>query len=183
MSQNCVSRIPLPLKLSTDINLYLGFVASVGAVLLLAACSETGLSGPSDAEAKAAYPFYEGMAAPIDFQKKNGESLTKNGQKFYIYHFQQANPLKGAAWYICDSKMRFSPRPFIDCTTKATGAAANALVVSKGTITFKETENGWVAVAGEISDAGYCVSKEKLAGCYQNDMEPDPYPFRKTQRY
>ncbi len=181
MNLNDVSKMAL-LRPSANINRAYAFAACGSAiVLLLAACGKAGIGGPSDADARATYPAYAGMDAPIDFQKTNGESLTKDGQKLYVYHLQQANPLKGARWYDCAIGRIFTPE-IIDpglayrCTALP-GSAANGLVVSKGTITFKETEKGWVAAERTISSWGYCASKEKLADCYSNAMTTTREPW------
>lgn len=140
-------------------------------VLILSACSKAGSSGPSDAEARTAYPYYSGMGEPVDFRKTNGESLIKDGQQYYIYHFQQANPLQpGIVWSQCpEGNTLFFGTRRIDGPTCAlmTGSAASGLVISEGTVTFKQTENGWIAANGKITSWGYCPAKTELPDCYK----------------
>jgi hypothetical protein len=162
---------------------FLTLTAMVSIALTVAGCS--GSSAPSDAQARAAYPWYEGMGEPVDFRKVNGESITKDGQKHYVYHFQQANPLKEKMkWFKCTKlSVYFSDSAPIGCEAM-TGQQADGLMVSKGTITFKSTEQGWIPASGRIKSWGYCESLKDVSECYEKAVVEDTQQlnFYKGQR-
>lgn len=87
-------------------------------------------------------------ATVIDFRKLNGESLQREGQKIYIYHYLTAMELPaGIAWRHSDGVVPggftqdIGPNLFFHSESIPKGTTG----VGRGPITFRLTERGWVS--------------------------------------
>ena len=106
-----------------------------------------------------------------DFRKTNGEQREIEGQRHYIYHFRAASTLGGGWVWDPGNIMRTTglkrgtPQPASVWGPELTEVKNGATYVAKGTVTFRNTENGWEVNNVEIERYGYC-SAQKPAECY-----------------
>jgi hypothetical protein len=146
---------------------------SLSALVFVAGC---GASRPSDSQARkvveAHFQYLVQLGAKItDFRKLNAESKVREGQRIYIYTFLAAAELPaGIAWqdtsgsmiamtnrggFVKDAHQRGSI-----WVGKFTSLPKGTTAVKRGTITFRETEKGWLSAGMPDSvDDGYCTDK------------------------
>jgi hypothetical protein len=146
-------------------------LVSLAVSAFVASC---GASKPSDNQARkvveAHFQFLSQLGAKTtDCRKLNAESKELEGQKIYIYHFLAAAELPaGIAWHDTSGSMvALTVRGgFVKDTHqkgsmwigKFTSLPKGTTAVSRGTITFRETENGWLT-SSLSADDGYCTDK------------------------
>jgi hypothetical protein len=137
----------------------------------LAFVSGCGSSRPSDSQArKVAEHRCEGLvkqgAKFIDFRKQNGESKGQNGQQVYEYHFLASVELPaGYAWE--GGELVRDVGPGVPHLAGYILLPKGAIFVSKGTITFRLTEKGWLSsdLVDRVTDS-YCTDS-KPEDCYE----------------
>jgi len=133
-----------------------------------------GASRPSDNQARKVVETHfqlltQSGAKMIDFRKLNAESKELEGQRIYIYHFLAGAELPaGIAWHDTSGSMvALTVRGgFVQDTHqkgsmwigKFTSLPKGTTAVSRGTITFRETEKGWISSTLSVDD-GYCTDK------------------------
>jgi hypothetical protein len=107
----------------------------------------------------------------IDFRKQNGEAKVVEAQKTYVYHFLVAFELPaGIGWRkdLLGLPGGFAkvPLPGSDAGVQIYRIPAGATAVGQGTITFRETEQGWTGNL-DTRDDGYCPPKTPPEVCYK----------------
>lgn len=141
-----------------------------------------GSSKPSDGQARKVVesrlqPLTQMGAKITDFRKLNAESRELEGQKVYLYHYLAAADLPaGVAWQSTAGSMiaLASGGGFVkDSGQKGsiwvghfTSLPKGTTAVSKGTITFRLTEKGWLSAnVPDNAAVAYCTDKGP-ADCY-----------------
>lgn len=167
-----------------------GIASAVLSILALAGL--VGLSGcksssepSSDQARKIVAASYSDLSPDgfkiTEFKKLNGEAKVVEGQKTYVYHFLAAVEVPaGIGWSPGASIPGVSlpgqftklPAPGSEDPMSPSFAETKRLPpggtgVSLGTITFRETENGWTADSPDIRNDGYCTEKESADACYK----------------
>ena len=152
----------------------------VPSMVFVVAC---GSSRPSDSQARKVVETHfrtlTQLGAKItDFRKLNGESKELEGQKIYTYRFLAAAELPaGIAWLnTTGSMVAYANRGgFVrDIGQKGsmwigqfTPLPKGTTAISRGTITFRMTEKGWLSSdLPDTVDDGYCTDKGP-ADCYE----------------
>ena len=158
---------------------------SVVSALLLAACAE---SIPSDEQArKVATNSFQHLIVKggrvIDVRKQNGESLEREGEKYYAHTFLAAVELPAGIlayptdYFASDSRKTGDhgfmtdpgPRGYIAPYPPKTSLPAGTTVVRRGVIVFKKSEAGWSSYNDlpETVATSYCTQLKPDA-CYKN---------------
>jgi len=146
-------------------------LVSLSVSAFFASCSA---SRPSSGEARrvvdAHFQLLTQLGAKMtDFRKLNAESKELEGQRIYIYHFLAAAELPaGIAWQDTSGSMiavtvrggfvKDLHQKGSVWVGKFTSLPKGTTAVSRGTITFRETEKGWLSSALSADD-GYCTDK------------------------
>jgi hypothetical protein len=116
-----------------------------------------------------------------EFKKLNGEAKVVEGQKTYVYHFLAAVEVPaGIGWspgasipgvslpgQFTKLPAPGSEDPMVPSFAEIKRLPPGGTGVSAGTITFRETENGWTADSPDIRNDGYCTEKESADACYK----------------
>ena len=132
-----------------------GVLSPVAVCVLLTAC---GSSRPSEQQARAVFDkSFQGLAnlgvKLVDFRKVNAESLEVAGQKIYTYYYLGiAKVPAGLAWEAPGLMSRGGivkdpgkGQAISFGGGKTQSIAEGTIVMRRGKITFRMTENGWVS--------------------------------------
>jgi hypothetical protein len=153
-------------------------IALAGLAGLTGCASQSGPSSPSAPSIEQARKVLE-TAYPgskiVDFRKLNGEMKVVEGQPTYVYHFLAGMELPaGIGWQhenlpygLSAGFVSNGPGQAHAFGAQVDPIPAGATGVSKGTITFRETERGWLTNDRPVADEGYCPPKTPPQACYK----------------
>jgi hypothetical protein len=149
--------------------LFLAILALAGLVGLTGCGSP---SGPSSGQARKVLETAYPGAKIIDFRKLNGEAKVIDGQPSYVYHLLAAFELPaGLGWRhdmvgLQGGFVLNGPGQAHAYGAQVDPIPAGATGVDKGTITFRETEQGWTNDS-PVGEEGYCPPKTPPQVCYK----------------
>jgi len=156
-------------RLTLPINRTASILATICFVALLVGCTS---GTPTEKQARTAVASEIQEYGPlIMFTKTNGESLEQAGQKRYIFHYWAAASLgDGWAWrskstaFKAGIQRQGQTHPlFTPVTTKI---PSGSTYLARGTIQFRQTENGWVVDRTEVAEYGFCNPGPSPSECY-----------------
>jgi len=110
----------------------------------------------------------------IDFRKLNGESLEREGQKIYIYHYLAAAELPAGVAWVSGGLLSMGRRGFIRDPGQSTvyietvSLPQGTTAIQQGQITFRLTKRGWLSPdLPDVAEMGYCTQLKPEA-CYKD---------------